>query len=136
MYSFQPPSVSIDDSQMVFVSDFGLNIQFGKKFELASFEIMCILREKALEFDEVLFSDLVEAEDGLFEYRTGDLAKFYTNKKKLRFFKQDMQNLEYGFYFALDVPFEYFRYFFACFSLQQILNKKKNDQKTDHKHKK
>ena len=109
MYSFQPPSVSMDDSQMVFVSDFGLNYKFGKRFELSSFQIECVLRDKAVEFDDVLFSTMTQADDGLFEYRTGDLAKFYTSKKKFRFFKRDMQNLEFGFYFALDIPFEYFR---------------------------
>jgi hypothetical protein len=109
LYSFQPPTVSLDDSQMVFVSDFGLNVKFGKRFHLAAFEIEAILREKAVEFDDVLFSKVTEAEDELFEYRTGDLSAFYESKKKLKFFKRDMQNLEYGFYFPLNVPFEYFK---------------------------
>lgn len=109
LYSFQPPTVSMDDSQMVFVSDFGLNIRFGKLFVLKGFEIEAILRDKAVEYDDVLFSTLKEADDEMFEYKTGDLISFYKSKKKLKFFKKDMENLEYGFYLPLDVPFEYFR---------------------------
>jgi hypothetical protein len=94
---------------MVFVSDYGLNVRFGKRFRLVSFEIEAILRDKAVEYDDVLFSKMKHAEDDLYEYRTGDLVQFYKTKKKLKLFKQDMQNLEFGFYFPLDIPFEYFK---------------------------
>jgi hypothetical protein len=94
---------------MVFISDFGLNIKFGKRFSLVSFEIEAILRDEAVEYDDVLFSNMKKADDDLYEYRTGDLGQFYKTKKKLKLFKQDMQNLEYGFYFPLDIPFEFFK---------------------------
>ena len=110
IYDFQPAKVRVGDSQYVFVQDNALNLKFDKRFALSSLTIEALLKDRALEYDDVLFSDMQEAEDTVFEYKTENLGKFYKLKKRNRFFMKDMQNLEYAFYFPLNIPFEYFRY--------------------------
>ena len=120
IYDFQPPEVRVGDSQYVFVKDHALNLKFDKRFALSALTIEALLKDRALEYDDVLFSDMQEAEDTVFEYKTENLGKFYKLKKRNRFFMKDMQNLEYAFYFPLNIPFEYFRYFWGKFYLKAV----------------
>lgn len=108
-YDFQPKEVQIGEDQNVFIEDEALNLLFDNKFAVTSYSLEFVLRDKALEYDDVLFGDVQVAEDDMYEYKSADLGQFYKKGKKSKYMKKDMENLSYGFYLQFNIPFEFIR---------------------------